>query len=81
MQDISQDKEHPAKTLVEVIQTDDPAQIEVFLADLKRGEEARAVAELDKGQQTRLLELLGPEKSAELLLKTAGRGSAGFGHR
>jgi magnesium transporter len=75
MQDISQGKEAPEKSLIDVIQTDDPSQIEAFLAGLKRGEEARAVAELDKGQQTRLLELLGPEKSAELLVKIAGRGA------
>ena len=75
MQDISQGKEHPAKTLIDVIQTDDPSQIEAFLAGLHPGDKARAVLQLDKGEQTRLLELLGPEKSAELLLKIAGRGA------
>ncbi len=78
MQDVFIDKERPAKTLIEAIQTDDPSQIEAFLEGLKPGDEARGVAELNKGQQMRLLELLGPERSAELLLKIAGRGSVGL---
>ncbi|MBW1783573.1 MAG: magnesium transporter, partial [Deltaproteobacteria bacterium] len=75
MQDISHAQEPDKRSLAELIQTDDASQIEAFLSGLKPGDEARDVAELTKGQQTRLLELLGPEKSADLLLKITGRGS------
>ena len=44
MEDISQRKEHPAKKLMEVIQTDDPSQIEVFLSGLEPGDEVRCCA-------------------------------------
>lgn len=74
MTDMAQDKTTFADTLLELIHTDDPSQIETFLAELKPGEEARAIAQLDKGQQTRLFELLGSQKSAELLVKITGRG-------
>ncbi len=74
MTDMAQDKTTSAETLLELIQTDDPSQIGIFLAELKPGEEARAMAQLDKGQQTRLFDLLGPQKSAELLVKITGRG-------
>ena len=73
MPDISKAK-NPAETLIEVLRTEDPLQINAFLGDLKPGEEARALAQLDKVQQQRLLEILGPEKSAELLVKITGRG-------
>ncbi|MBC8177924.1 MAG: magnesium transporter [Desulfobacteraceae bacterium] len=75
MQDLSQGEEVIEKSLPNIIETEDTSQIEAFLSGLKPGDEARAVAELNKGQQTRLLELLAPEKSAELLRKIAGRGS------
>ncbi len=73
MPDISKAK-NPAETLIEVLRTEDPLQINAFLGDLKPGDEARALAQLDKVQQQRLLEILGPEKSAELLVKITGRG-------
>ena len=73
MPDISKAK-NPAETLIEVVRTEDPLQINAFLGDLKPGDEARALAQLDKVQQQRLLEILGPEKSAELLVKITGRG-------
>ena len=73
MPDISKAKK-PAETLIEVLRTEDPLQINAFLGDLKPGDEARALAQLDKVQQQRLLEILGPEKSAELLVKITGRG-------
>jgi len=76
MQAVSQGEEVIERSLPNIIETEDVSQIEAFLLGLKAGDEARAIAELDKRQQTRLLELLGPEKSAELLLKIAERGSA-----
>jgi len=75
MQDISHPQEPVKRSLIDVIQTDDPSLIEAFLSSLKPGEEARLVTELTRGQQIRMLEILGSEKSAELLLKIAGRGS------
>ena len=75
MEEFSQGKEVMEKSLLDVIETEDTTQIEAFLSGLKPGDEARAIGELEKGQQTHLLELLGPEKSAELLLKIAGRGT------
>ncbi|MBL7213746.1 MAG: hypothetical protein ISS61_15350 [Desulfobacteraceae bacterium] len=55
MQDFSQGKEVTEKALLNVIETEDPSQIEALLSGLKPGDEARAVAELNKGQQTRFL--------------------------
>jgi magnesium transporter len=74
MPDISQNKATPVETLAELIQTDGRDQIEAYLVALGPGDEARSLALLDKEQQTRLFELLGPEKSAELLMKITGRG-------
>lgn len=78
MQEFSQKIDAVEVDLARVIDIDDSSQIAALLSGLKPGDEARAIAELDKSQQTRLFELIGPEKSAELLLRSAGRGAAGF---
>lgn len=64
--------------LARVIETGDSSEIVALLSGLKPGDEARAIAELDKTLQTRFFELIGPERAAELLLRSASRGAAGF---
>jgi len=75
MPEISHEPAAFKRSLADAVQTDDGSLIEAFLASLRPGDEARLVNELTRGQQMRMLEILGPEKSAELLLKIAGRGS------
>lgn len=73
MTDLSKDI-NPAETFFEVIETEDSSKMDAFLGGLQPGDGARALAQLGKEEQQRLFELLGPQKSAELLVKITGRG-------
>jgi magnesium transporter len=62
-------------TLEDIIQSNDNLQLAASLENLSPVDVARAFFRLSKEYQIRLLELLGPEKSAALISKISGLGS------
>ncbi len=66
---------HDRRTLETFLQAQDILQIDAFFENLSPVETARAISRLDKNDQTRLLELLGPQKSATIISKISDLGS------
>ena len=75
MTEVTKISHNDLTTLEEIIQSNDHLQSAAFLENLLPVELARAFFRLSKGNQIRLLELLGPEKSAGLISKISGLGS------
>lgn len=55
------------KTIEELVETNDIHKITGFFESLKPVEIARSISRLNKDQQTRLIEVLGPQKSAAVI--------------
>ena len=71
----------PWKKIEALLFPDDSAQVVDFLESLPPVEVARSISNLDVSNQVRLMELLGPEKSASILAKISGLGvSTIIGH-
>jgi magnesium transporter len=62
------------RSLMDLISANDLEAIEGYLGDISPVEVARDLSWLDKADQTRLIEILGPEKSAGILSKISGIG-------
>ncbi|UCE56111.1 MAG: magnesium transporter, partial [Desulfobacterales bacterium] len=73
----NQAKVQPQPQLLgELIKSNDTAQIEAVFEQLPPVEMAREVSSLSKADQMHLLEMLGPEKSANIISKISGLGAA-----
>jgi magnesium transporter len=73
----NQVKDQPYPLLLgELIQSNDTAQIEAVFEQLPPVEIAREISSLSKADQMHLLEMLGPEKSANIISKISGLGAA-----
>jgi magnesium transporter len=75
---IEKEKEDNHITLYSLIQADNGPGIIAFLESLSPAEIARFITRLDQKDQTRLLELIGPEKSAIFISKISGLGAVGI---
>jgi len=64
--------------LGELIQSNDTAQIETVFEELLPVEMARRISSLNKADHIHLLEILGPVKSASIILKISSLGTANF---
>jgi magnesium transporter len=64
------------KTLEELIKTNNPDQIGHLLESLLPVDVARGISRLDKEQQTLLIELLGPKRSADIISTILDFGAA-----
>ena len=70
-------EQYPENMLLEeMIQSNDMAQIEAIFTSTPAAEIARMISSLNKPDQIRLLEMLGPEQSAHLISKICDLGTA-----
>ena len=76
MPNIMDETQAPWKKMEALLLSNDPAQIIAFLESLPPIEVARSVSNLNVSDQVRLLELLGPEKSALIVAKISGLGAS-----
>lgn len=74
MEEVTNKTHNDLATLEEQIQSNDHQQLTEYLKNLLPVELVRELYTLAKEDQIRLLELLGPEKSAELFAKISGLG-------
>ncbi len=75
---IEKEKEDNQITLYSLLQTGNGPGIIAFLENLSPAEIACFITRLDQKDQTRLLELIGPEKSAIFISKISGLGAVGI---
>ena len=77
MEVVAHEKQDKGKILEALIDLKDRLQLDGFLEDLATIDLARAFSRLDKAAQARLLEIIGYERSAELILKISDVGVPG----
>ena len=69
MAEVAKQTHNDLKVLEEIIQSNDHLQLAAFFENLSPVDSVRAFFRLSKENQIRLLEMLGPEESAHLILK------------
>lgn len=74
MEVVAHEKQDKGKTLEALIDLNDRLQLDGFLEDLSTIDLARTFSRLDKEDQARLLEIIGYERSADLILKISDVG-------
>jgi magnesium transporter len=76
MLDITKNDDNELEAFEEIVQSNDGQRLAALVENLLPVDLARAIFRLAKEDQTRLLELLGPEKSAAMIAKIFGLGAA-----